>query len=411
MSKKEKKDKKLEKERKDQEKREKKLQKKNKKSKNDDFEISEPSNFEQKIHVSMGDKGLEGFPEEWRESLIKNGLTNADIKNNPKECATIAQTGIPEDLEKRETFMQQIEEEEDITQYTTNNDPDENYENLSRNVYGDEDEYMANRRSDGMEVSLKRIRITKQTKRAIMREVIVLSKCEDKHILKYVECYLINDTLWLVTELMDFGQLTNIVDFKDCLPMQETHIAYVCRRVLKGLIYLHDKGIVHRDIKSDNILVNQNGSIKISNFGFAAVLTPTHPTRNSVVGTPFWMAPELIRTEQYDYKIDIWSLGITCREMTDGVPPYMDLPPMKALFQITTQGVPPLEGEWSNEFRAFLGECLESDVSKRGTAKKMLDHPFLKKECTKSDFVKFVEEIKRIGDEQMAMEDEGVSEE
>ena len=79
--------------------------------------------------------------------------------------------------------------------------------------------------------------------------------------------------------------------------------------------------------------------------------------------------------------------------MTDGVPPYMDLPPMKALFQITTQGVPPLEGEWSNEFRAFLGECLESDVSKRGTAKKMLDHPFLKKECTKSDFVKFVEEI------------------
>ena len=400
-----KKDKKEKKELKEQQKREKKAQKERKKHKKDDFEISEPSNFEQITHVVLGEKGLEGFPEEWRETLIQKGLTNADIDNNPNECKHLAQNGIPEDIEKRETFMQEIEEEEDITQYTTNNDPDENYENLARNIYGDEDEYMANRRSDGMEVSLKRIRITKQTKRAIMREVIVLSKCEDKHILKYVECYLINDTLWLVTELMDFGQLTNIVDFRDVFPMEEKHIAYVCRRVLKGLCYLHEKGIVHRDIKSDNILVNQNGSIKISNFGFAAVLTATHPTRNSVVGTPFWMAPELIRTDQYDYKIDIWSLGITCREMTDGVPPYMDLPPMKALLQITTQGIPPLEGNWSNEFRSFLGECIESDVSKRSSANKLVNHSFLKSECTKEEFVKFIEEIKRIGDEQMEGEE------
>lgn len=389
----------------------KKKDKKGKKSKMDDFEISEPSGFEQITHVELGEKGLVGFPEEWREKLTAAGLTNMEIEKNPAECKSIVESGITNDMDKRECFIKEIEEEEDITQYTTNNDPDENYENLSRNIYGDEDEYMANRRADGMEVSLKRIRITKQTKRAIMREVIVLSKCKDKHILQYVECYLINDTLWLVTELMDFGQLTNIIDLREALPMQEMHIAYVCRRVLKGLIYLHEKGIVHRDIKSDNILVHQNGSIKISNFGFAAVLSSAHPTRNSVVGTPFWMAPELIRTENYDYKIDVWSLGITCREMTDGIPPYMDLPPMKALFQITTQGVPPLEGTWTDLFRSFLNECLQSDVSKRGTAKKMLDHSFLSSECTKNEFVKFINEIKRIGDEQMALEGESTEEE
>jgi len=199
--------------------------------------------------------------------------------------------------------------------------------------------------------------------------------------------------LWLVTELMDAGVLTNVVDLHQSLPMDESLIAYVCKRTLQGLDYLHDLGIIHRDIKSDNILLKKNGVIKLSNFGYAAILTKEHPTRTSIVGTPFWMSPELIRSCEYDTKVDIWSLGITCREMADGTPPYMDYPPMKALFQITTRGVPPLDGNWDEKFVDFLNKCLESDVSKRSTAKELLQHPFLQMECSVENFVEFLEKV------------------
>ncbi|KAL7712463.1 Serine/threonine protein kinase PAK [Entamoeba marina] len=368
--------------------------------------ISEPSDFEQIAHVELGDAGLTGFPPEWREQLLKAGLTEAEISSNQEEAKTIAQTGIDTNAGNRNAFTAGNEEEEDINKYTTPSDPDENYENLAKTMYGDEDEYMATRKSDGMEVSLRRMRITSKTKRAVVREVVVLSKCAHENIVQYVECYLINDMLWLVTELMDCGELTNVIDLHPTLPMKEEHIAYVCKQTLKGLVYLHELGIIHRDVKSDNILLRHDGVVKLSNFGYAALLTNEQPTRNSIVGTPFWMSPELIKSQSYDTKVDVWSLGITCREMSDGTPPYMDFPPMKALFQITTKGIPPLEGNWSSNFNDFLKKCLNSEPSKRISSSELFKHPFLDSECSVEEFVNFITEVRRITDEELAEEGE-----
>ncbi|EKE38189.1 hypothetical protein ENUP19_0047G0118 [Entamoeba nuttalli] len=379
-----------------------------KKKDEEELIISDPKDFEQITHVELGDSGLTGFPPEWREKLIKAGLTEAEINTNEDSAKLVAASGISNDNGNRTTFTNGKEEEDDITQYTTAADPDENYENLAKTIYGDEDEYMATRKSDGMEVSLRRMRITKKTKRAVVREVVVLSKCVNDNIVKYVECYLINDMLWLVTELMDAGELTNAIDLHPTLPMKECHIAYVCKRVLQGLVYLHKMGIIHRDIKSDNILLHHKGTVKLSNFGFAAILTSAHPNRNSIVGTPFWMAPELIKSQNYDTKVDIWSLGITCREMADGTPPYMDFPPMKALFQITTKGIPPLEGTWDDKFKNFLNKCLNPDASKRSSAEELLQDPFISMECTEEEFIDFLTQVRKISDEEMAQEDDEI---
>ncbi|ELP88109.1 serine/threonine protein kinase PAK, putative [Entamoeba invadens IP1] len=376
-----------------------------KKKEEEEIMISEPSQFEQLAHVALSDSGLTGFPEEWREKLKEAGFTGDEIKLNEDECKTVVTTGIPNDQPSRATFSSNVEEEEDdISGFTTLSDPDENYENLAKTLYGDEDEYMATRKSDGMEVSLRRMRITKKTKRAVVREVSVLSKCKNKNIVQYVECYLINDMLWLVTELMNAGELTNVIDLHQSLPMKEPQIAYVCKQVLQALEYLHSMKIIHRDVKSDNILLHRSGAVKLSNFGFAAILTDKNPTRNSIIGTPFWMPPELIKSQNYDTKVDLWSLGITCREASDGTPPYMDLPPMKALFKITTSGIPPLQGNWDDKFKKFLDRCLCVDPTQRATATQLLADPFLTMECTENEFVDFLDEVRKLADEELAQE-------
>ena len=128
-------------------------------------------------------------------------------------------------------------------------------------------------------------------------------------------------------ELMDAGCLTEILGPDIDFP--ETHIAYVCKNILQALSYLHRNNKLHRDIKSDNVLMNTKGEIKLADFGFAVGLTQEENRRKSVVGTPFWMAPELIRGSAYDGSVDIWSLGITALEMADGEPPHYHDAPLK----------------------------------------------------------------------------------
>lgn len=137
-------------------------------------------------------------------------------------------------------------------------------------------------------------------------------------------------------ELVDGGCLTDVI--VDMEPFPEKMIAFVCRESLKGLAYLHKDFRLHRDIKSDNILMGRNGEVKIADFGFAVNLTSEQDKRKSVVGTPYWMAPELIRGQKYDDKVDVWSLGITAIEMAELEPPYLNEPPLRALLLITTNG-------------------------------------------------------------------------
>jgi len=177
-------------------------------------------------------------------------------------------------------------------------------------------------------------------------------------------------------------------------------IAHVCLQTLDGLKYIHSLHRIHRDIKSDNILVGAKGEVKLADFGYAAQLTEQKSKRNTIVGTPYWMAPELIRGQEYGIKVDIWSLGIMAMEMAEGEPPYMDFPPLRALFLITTKGIPPLKetDKWSPEFQDFVAQCLEKDADKRSDANALLSHPFLKTACKPNEFVPLIEQAKKLKD-------------
>jgi len=229
-----------------------------------------------------------------------------------------------------------------------------------------------------------------------------------ENIVRYIDSFLVEQVLWVAMEYMGGGCLTDCLEIFSYLQLAEDQIAFVAKEVLKGLRFIHHHHRVHRDIKSDNILMGQNGSIKIADFGYAAQLTEERSKRTTIVGTPYWMAPELIRGENYDQKVDIWSLGIMIMEMSEGEPPYMDLPPLRALFFITTKGIPGLKNpeKWSNDFKEFLNQCLSVDSTQRPESSVLLQHQYLTKACAQNDFKNVVEKTHKIREETMGDSEE-----
>ncbi|XP_066240978.1 myosin-IIIa [Saccopteryx leptura] len=194
------------------------------------------------------------------------------------------------------------------------------------------------------------------------------------------------DKLWLVLELCNGGSVTDLVKgfLKKGKRMNEPIIAYILREALMGLQHLHNNRTIHRDVKGNNILLTTEGGVKLVDFGVSAQLTSTWHRRNTSVGTPFWMAPEVIACEQqldttYDARCDTWSLGITAIELGDGDPPLADLHPMRALFKIPRNPSPKLRQPeiWSAEFNDFISKCLTKDYEKRPTVSDLLQHKFI----------------------------------
>eukprot|EP01118_Nematostelium_gracile_P014273 TRINITY_DN5522_c0_g1_i2.p1 TRINITY_DN5522_c0_g1~~TRINITY_DN5522_c0_g1_i2.p1 ORF type:complete len:331 (+),score=73.34 TRINITY_DN5522_c0_g1_i2:176-1168(+) len=213
-------------------------------------------------------------------------------------------------------------------------------------------------------------------------EIEILKKCNHPNIVKYHGSWLKGKEIFIVMELCEAGSLLSIYDEfkKGVVPCTEGQIAFVLRETLKGLAYLHAQDIIHRDIKAANILMTKDGDIKLADFGVSAQLTPQRPHRNTLIGTPYWMAPEVINmdtTLPYTHNADIWSLGITAIELAEKNPPLVTLAPMRAMCVIPFEPAPILAGNWSSDFKNFVAACLDKDPLTRISASQLLSHPFL----------------------------------
>ncbi|KEF54794.1 STE/STE20/YSK protein kinase [Exophiala aquamarina CBS 119918] len=240
--------------------------------------------------------------------------------------------------------------------------------------------YKAIEKATGEIVAIKHVDLesSEEDLSDILSELSVLSSCASPHVTKYRLAFLRRQTLWIVMEYLGGGSCADLLKPPPhCL--SESHIAIICRELLLGLSYLHGEGKLHRDIKAANVLLGMDGRVKLADFGVAAQLVGLKSVRNTFVGTPFWMAPEVIQQEGHDAKADVWSLGITAMELANGEPPHANVHPMKVLFLIPKQSAPRLEGsQWSREFRDFVATCLTKDADKRSSAKELLKHRFIR---------------------------------
>ncbi|PLN76439.1 Pkinase-domain-containing protein [Aspergillus taichungensis] len=226
----------------------------------------------------------------------------------------------------------------------------------------------------------------------IIQEIAILSELNSPYVTRYHGSFLKGSKLWIVMEFCSGGSCSDLMR-PGTIP--EEYIMIIVKELLRGLDYLHRDKKLHRDVKAANILLTSNGQVKLADFGVSGQLSATMTKKNTFVGTPFWMAPEVIKQSGYDYKADIWSLGITAIELATGEPPYSDIHPMKVLFLIPKNAPPTLQGSFSKTFKSFVELCLRRDPRERPSARELLEHPFVKRAKKTSYLTELIERSER----------------
>ncbi|XP_038565986.1 TRAF2 and NCK interacting kinase b isoform X15 [Micropterus salmoides] len=243
----------------------------------------------------------------------------------------------------------------------------------------------------GQLAAIKVMDVTGDEEEEIKAEINMLKKySHHRNIATYYGAFVkknppgVDDQLWLVMEFCGAGSVTDLIKNTKGNSLKEEWIAYVCREILRGLTHLHQHKVIHRDIKGQNVLLTENAEVKLVDFGVSAQLDRTVGRRNTFIGTPYWMAPEVIACDEnpdatYDFKSDLWSLGITAIEMAEGAPPLCDMHPMRALFLIPRNPAPRLKSKkWSKKFQSFIDSCLVKSHSQRPSTEQLLKHPFIR---------------------------------
>jgi len=361
--------------------------------------VSAPFNFRHEMHVQVDPSaplGLAGLPPQWEAMLGASGISKAEVAAHPKEVLAVLQFHMEGGPPPPVPMPKQLALERDLDEASliSSADPTPLFRDLRKLGEGASGTVYLG--TDVRSQRLVAIKVAPASDLANLKTEIALQKMSrHESIVSYHETFLHREQLWIVLEFVHGGTLTEVLGPTIAFP--EPAVAFVCKAVLMGLAYLHRQHRLHRDIKSDNLLVGFSGAVKIADFGFAAGLSEEQDKRRSVVGTPYWMAPELIRGQEYDAKVDVWSLGITAIEMAEGEPPYLNEPPLRALLLITTKGSPALRepDRWSAKFRHFLKCALHSEPAKRASSEQLLLHPFLATACSKAEFSSFASAILR----------------
>jgi serine/threonine protein kinase len=361
--------------------------------------ISKPTNFKHNVHLTTAAGKMLDVPSDWIDLLKIGGLTLEEVQADPEGMLAILDFA-SKDLVPQPPHQQQTTEllQKMLDTHVRMENPVPHFHRLTKVAEGGFGKvYLGRRIQDDRAVAIKIIpRTPKTNMQRLLNEIAMMYILrEHPNIVHGLDTFVTDKEVWVVMEYMFGGCLTDMLLEQG--PLKEPEIAYLSLEVLKGLSFMHHRFRIHRDIKSDNVLLGLEGEVKLADFGFAAQLTSEVDARTSKVGTNAWMAPEVILQKQYGHSADIWSFGMLCLEMAEQEPPYLNIPQLQRFHKIVYDPPPTLKSpkSWSPEFNDFISKALVKDPDKRATVDLLLYHPFIRQACTGEEFAKKVQSVRK----------------
>ena len=357
-------------------------------------------------------QSIPGIPPEVFKQLTDSGITSAEMEQHKgiiQDVLQANQSGNKQPINQIQTKQYMLPKYQQssgsdiirIREIVTKTDPNDLYDDFKLIGEGGMGSvFTVKRKSDHSVIVLKKLKYHSIDKAQLVNEITLVKKYRHQNIVQFIDCYLHSGIVWIGMEYMNGGTLKDLLVYQKEYPLSEQVISYIIHEIANAVFYLHSYNCLHRDIKSDNIFLTQDGTIKLGDFGLAVQLQSSNATRSDKVGTVFWMAPEVIRSNPYSTKIDIWSLGVVMIEMIEGYPFYYSMNDLVASIIIATKGAPPLQHpeKYSPCFVQLIENCLEYDPEKRWNASEIVNHEFI--QCDNCDEKKncFIQYMKCIHD-------------